>query len=63
MTKLRLGPIADDKPVRVTVELPAAVHRDLATYAELLARETGGVGKVHGGGSWILERAARSRLV
>ncbi|GAA4492511.1 DUF2274 domain-containing protein [Gluconacetobacter tumulicola] len=41
MTKLRLGPIADDKPVRLTVELPAAVHRDLMDYARLLAHESG----------------------
>ncbi|MFT9073235.1 DUF2274 domain-containing protein [Gluconobacter potus] len=41
MTKLRLGPIADDKPVRLTVELPAAVHRDLVEYGRLLARENG----------------------
>ncbi|MBA4783518.1 MAG: DUF2274 domain-containing protein [Rhizobiales bacterium] len=41
MTKLKLGAIADDKPIKVTVELPADVHRDLVAYAELLARETG----------------------
>lgn len=41
MSKLKLGAIDDDKPVRVTVELPAATHRDLAAYAEALARETG----------------------
>lgn len=41
MTKLKLGAIADDKPVKVTVELPAEVHRDLVAYADLLARETG----------------------
>ena len=41
MTKLKLGPIADDKPVRVSVELPAAVHRDLVAYAEVLSRTTG----------------------
>ena len=41
MTKLKLGAIADDKPVKLTVELPAAVHRDLVAYAEALARETG----------------------
>lgn len=40
MTKLKLGPIAADKPVKVTVELPAALARDLAVYAELLSRET-----------------------
>jgi hypothetical protein len=39
MTKLKLGPIVDDKPVKVTVELPASLHRDLATYAEILGRE------------------------
>ncbi|MER2510024.1 MAG: DUF2274 domain-containing protein [Amaricoccus sp.] len=42
MVKLKLGPIADDKPVRVTVELSAVLHRDLVAYAEILARETGG---------------------
>lgn len=41
MTKLKLGPLVDDKPVKLTVELPAAVHRDLVAYAELLGRETG----------------------
>lgn len=41
MTKLKLGPLADDKPVKLTVELPAAVHRDLVAYAEILARTTG----------------------
>ena len=41
MPKLKLGVIADDKPVKLTVEFPALVHRDLVTYAELLARETG----------------------
>ncbi|TWB03504.1 DUF2274 domain-containing protein [Gluconacetobacter diazotrophicus] len=43
MTKLRLGRIEDDKPVRVTVELPAAVHRDLLEYGRLLAHESGQV--------------------
>ncbi|EQB03093.1 DUF2274 domain-containing protein [Sphingobium baderi] len=42
MTKLKLGPLADDKPVKLTVELPAAVHRDLVAYAAALAAETGG---------------------
>jgi len=41
MTKLKLGPLADDKPVKLTVELPAAVHRDLAAYAAALATESG----------------------
>ncbi len=41
MAKLKLGAISDDKPVKLTVDLPANVHRDLAVYADLLARETG----------------------
>ena len=41
MAKLKLGPIADDKPVKLTIELPALLHRDLVAYAEVLARETG----------------------
>ena len=40
MAKLKLGAIADDKSVKLTIELPAAVHRDLLAYAEVLARET-----------------------
>jgi hypothetical protein len=41
MRKLKLGPLADDKPVKVAVELPAAVHRDLVAYAEVLGRMNG----------------------
>ena len=41
MTKLKIGLPPDDKPVKVTAELPAAVHRDLLTYAEVMARESG----------------------
>ena len=37
MTKLRLGPIEDDKPTKITIELPAAISRDLALYAKLLS--------------------------
>jgi len=37
MTKLKLAPLADDKPVKVTVELPAQLHRDLIDYGALLA--------------------------
>ncbi len=29
LAKLKLGPIADDKPVKITLELPAGLHRDL----------------------------------
>ncbi len=41
MSKLKLGAIADEKPVKVTVELSAAVWRDLVAYAQALGRETG----------------------
>ena len=41
MTKLKLGLLTDDKSVKVSVELPAAVHRDLVAYAEVLGRVTG----------------------
>ena len=41
MTKLKLGPLADDKPVKISIELPAGVHRDLIAYAEVLARSSG----------------------
>lgn len=43
MTKLKLGPLADDRPVKLAAEVPAAIHRDLVAYAAALAAETGGV--------------------
>ena len=33
MAKLRLTSVPDDRPVKLTIELPALVHRDLAAYA------------------------------
>jgi hypothetical protein len=41
MAKLKIAALPDDKPVKVTVELPATVHRDLVAYAEILARQSG----------------------
>ncbi|OYY73044.1 DUF2274 domain-containing protein [Sphingomonas sp. 28-63-12] len=38
---LKLGPIADDKPVKVSISIPAAVYRDLTAYAEAHAAATG----------------------
>ena len=70
MTKLKLGSLLDDKPVKLSIELPASVHRDLVAYAEVLARETGAVdrrtgkadradaGAVHGDGPSLCESAA-----
>ena len=40
MSTLKLGAIADDKPVRLTIELPASVHRDLVAYAQVLSAQT-----------------------
>lgn len=39
--KLKLSSIPDDKPVKLTVELPPDVHRDLVDYAAVMAREIG----------------------
>ncbi|TIP12541.1 MAG: DUF2274 domain-containing protein [Mesorhizobium sp.] len=36
MTKLKLGPLPDDKPVKVAVELPVPLQRDLVDYADYL---------------------------
>lgn len=41
MSGLRLGPIADDKPVKMSIELPGELHRDLLAYAEVHAKATG----------------------
>ncbi|WP_373852276.1 DUF2274 domain-containing protein [Bradyrhizobium sp.] len=34
MTKLKLSTIDDDKPVKITHEVPASVYRDLFSYAD-----------------------------
>ena len=39
--KLKLFAILDDTPVKLTVELPASVHRDLVAYGEALAQDGG----------------------
>jgi hypothetical protein len=41
MAKLKLTAVPDDRPVKLTVELPAPVHRDLVAYAEVLGRQSG----------------------
>lgn len=42
MSKLKLGPLEDETPVKLTVELPAAIHRDLIAYAQAHAAQNGG---------------------
>lgn len=46
MAGLKLGPLVDDRPVKVTVELPAGLHRDLVQYGEILGRESGETGAI-----------------
>jgi len=41
MAKLKLIAIPDDKPVKITFELPTSTHRDLLAYAEAIGQETG----------------------
>lgn len=41
MSKLKLGALPDEKPVKVTVEMTGAAHRELILYAEVFAAETG----------------------
>ena len=41
MARLKIGAIADDTPVKLSVVLPAAVHRDLVSYAHALSTENG----------------------
>ena len=41
MTKLKLGAIVEEKPVKLTIELPAALFRELTAYAEAIGRESG----------------------
>jgi hypothetical protein len=41
MNKLRLGPVIEDKPVRVSIDIAAPLYRELAAYGSILAKETG----------------------
>jgi len=34
MAKLKIDNVEDDKPVTLTVKLPAQIHRDLVDYAD-----------------------------
>jgi hypothetical protein len=40
MTKLRIAALPDDKPVKLNIELPTTVHRDLLSYAALLSKDS-----------------------
>jgi hypothetical protein len=41
MTKLKLGPLADDKPVKLALDVPAGLFADLKAYADLIGQESG----------------------
>lgn len=36
MTRLKLADLADEKPIRLTVEVSARLHRELVAYAAVL---------------------------
>lgn len=52
MTKLRLGPIVEEKPVKLSVELPGGLMRDLTDYA-----------RVHAAANGLAEPLAPERLI
>lgn len=41
MASLRLSTIEDDTPVKVSVEIPGPVYRNLAAYAEQMGPQAG----------------------
>jgi hypothetical protein len=41
MAKLKLAELQDDRPVKLTIEVPGAVHRELVAYGEALAADEG----------------------
>jgi hypothetical protein len=53
MEKLKLSGVPDDKPVKLTVELPARVHRDLIAYADYLNGQHVSVAFIGGNQPWL----------
>ena len=41
MTKLKLAQLQEDKPVKLTVTLSAALHRNPVVYADILSSRSG----------------------
>lgn len=52
MVKLKLGAVVNDKPMKLTVELPASVHHDLLAYADYLNSQHVSVALTEGGDAW-----------
>lgn len=42
MSKLKLRPLEDETPVKMTIDVPASTHRNLVAYAQAHAAQTGG---------------------
>jgi hypothetical protein len=42
MNRLKLSAVEDHTPVKLTIEFPAQVHRDLVAYGQAMAGEPGG---------------------
>jgi hypothetical protein len=41
MPKLKIEALPNDKPVKVSLELPVPLHRDLLAYAEAVSNQSG----------------------
>jgi hypothetical protein len=52
MTKLKLGSLVNDKPVKLSIELPPSVHRELVAYADYLNSQHVSVALTEGGDTW-----------
>ncbi|WP_343699204.1 DUF2274 domain-containing protein [Caulobacter sp.] len=42
MSKLKLRPLEDEAPVKMTLDVPPATYRNLMAYAQAHAAQTGG---------------------
>ena len=63
MTKLKLGPLVNDKPVKLSIELPPSVRRGARPGNWAVDRRTrkadrANAGAVHGDGPSLCESAA-----
>jgi hypothetical protein len=52
VAKLKITTLPDDRPVKVAVELPASVHRNLVAYADYLNGQHVSVAFRVGGDEW-----------
>jgi hypothetical protein len=54
MDRLKLSAVPDDKPLKLSVELSAAVHRDLVAYADYLSSQHVSVTFIGGDELWLI---------